>query len=162
MALGSPLVVKSGDLSAGNHALRRGRNFPRTSGAKRDGNREGPSGFEHRHYVVDADAFNKPEAGRCDIDGALRVVERIGLVRAAGGKFPRQCHGVFAVRKLVAYPSPIHLGIAMLSGLFPWYRAVLEEHGIDPANIQPEVAESPDEIARIFDRDSMGRAILAI
>src|ERR1700761_1679689 len=126
---------ESSNLSAGNHALCRGRNLPRTSGAKCCGKLEATAGFEHRHHVVDADTFDEPKASRSHIGRALRVVERIGLGGAERSPFPRQLHSVFTVSKLMGAPSPIALRIAVLSGLHPGLNGMVEEHGIDRLNI---------------------------
>ena len=48
----------------------------------------------------------QPETGRSDVDGALRVVERIGLIGAARSQLPRELHGIFAVGKLTRKPKP--------------------------------------------------------
>ena len=120
------------------------------------------AGFQHRNHVVDADTFDKPEASRSDIDRALRVVERIGLVGTARSQLPRQLQGVFTVSKLMGDPSPIAFRIAVFCGLLPGRDGTVEEHGIDRRNIKPEVAGSPDGIAEIFDGDKVRGIVLAI
>ncbi len=97
---------ESGNLSAGNHPLRRLRNLPRTSGAKCSGNLEAAADFEHRDNVIYRNAFDEPEPGRCDIDGSLSVVQRIRLIGAARSQLARELHGVFATGKFDAEPMP--------------------------------------------------------
>jgi hypothetical protein len=50
----------------------------------------------------------------------------------------------------------------VLSRLLSRGDGVLEEHGIRRWNVQPEVIGIPDGIAGVFDRDHVGRIVLAI
>ncbi len=101
-----------------NHSLRSPRNLPRTSGAKCGGNLKAAARFQHSDNVVDPYAFNKPEAGRGDIDCALGVVERIWFIGAARGQLSRELHRISSVSEFMGNPCPIALRIAVLSGTF--------------------------------------------
>ena len=92
-----------------DHAFCCGSNLPRTSGAECAGDIESATAFEHRDYVVDADAFEQPEMSGRDIDGALCIVKRVGLVGTARSQLSRQLRGVFALAKLTRNPCPIAL-----------------------------------------------------
>ena len=108
---------ESRSLSAGNHALRRQRNLPRTSGAKCSGNLEAAADFEHRDNVIYRNAFDEPEPGRCDINGSLCVVQRIGFIGAARSKLARELRRRLSTGKLMQNPCPIVLGIAVVRAL---------------------------------------------
>ena len=71
------------------------------------GNVEAAPAFEHGVDVVDADAFEQPEMSGSDIDGALGVIERVGLVGAASGQLPCQLRSVLTLAKLARNPCPI-------------------------------------------------------
>ena len=65
------------------------------------GNLKAAADFKHRDYVIDRNAFDQPKSGRCNIDGALSVVERIGFIGAARSQRSGQLRGILFVGKLV-------------------------------------------------------------
>ena len=54
----------------------------------RGGNLEAPAHFEHGDDVAEGDAFEQPQTGRSNVDGALGIVEGIGLIGTAFGERP--------------------------------------------------------------------------
>src|SRR5262249_2810068 len=55
--------------------------------------------------------------GGGDVYRALRVIERIGLIRTASGQLAGQLWSVFALGELSADPGPIPLGSRVFVGL---------------------------------------------
>lgn len=146
----------------GDHALCGDGNLTRTSGAKCGGNLIATPGFQQGDYITKAAAFDEPETGGSHVDGALRVIERIGFIRAPESQLVRERHGIFAVGKLMQNPCPIRLRMAVLQRQLTrrWSRS--EVHGVHCACVKLEVIGSPDGIIGIFDRDFVGRIVLAI
>src|SRR5260370_28436926 len=101
---------------AGNHALCRGDNLSRTSGAKCAGQLVSAADFKHGDYVVDGRAFQQPETGGSHVYCALGVVERIGLVGTAFSQSTGELSVIHAVRKIVQNPCPDLLCMAALFG----------------------------------------------
>ncbi len=81
-------------------------NLPRTSGAKCGGNLEASAAFEHGDDVVDGDSLEQPKASGSDVDCALGVVERIGLIGAAGSELLRQLRSILCREQVPARPKP--------------------------------------------------------
>ena len=109
-------MVESGNLSAGNHSLRRLCNLPRTSAAECDGNLKAAANFKQRDNVVYRNAFDEPKSGRRNVNRPLSVVKRIGLIGAARSQLAGELGGVFAAGKLMQNPCPIVLGMGVVRG----------------------------------------------
>src|ERR1700722_322179 len=107
-------VVESGNLSAGNHSLRRLCDLPCTRAAKCDGNLESAANFKQRDNVVDRNTFDEPKSGRRNVNRPLSVIERIGLIGTARSQLACKLGGVFAAGKLMQNPCPIVLGMGVV------------------------------------------------
>src|SRR5580658_1501149 len=97
-------VVESGNLSAGDHSLRRLCDLPCTSAAKCDWNLESATNLKQRDNVVYRNAFDEPKSGRRYINRSLSVVKRIGLIGAERSQGAGELCGVFAAGKLMQNP----------------------------------------------------------
>jgi hypothetical protein len=93
------------------------RNFPRTKGAEYGWNLEATANFMQRDNFVHRHVFDEQESGRCDINGSLRVVERIGFIGAARSELARDLRGVVAMGKFIENPRPIAFGIGVVIGM---------------------------------------------
>jgi hypothetical protein len=109
-------VVESGNLSAGNHSLRRLCDLPCTSAAKCDWNLESATNFKQGDNVVYRNAFDEPKSGRRNVNRPLSVVKRIGLIGADRSQLAGKLGGVFAAGKLMQNPCPIVLGMGVVRG----------------------------------------------
>jgi hypothetical protein len=111
------IEVELGNLSAGNHPVRRLGNLSCTSAAEHNRNLKAAAIFKHRHNVIHRNAFDEPKSGRCDIHGSLRIVQRIRFIGAPGSQLSRELRGVLSMGKLMENPRPIVFGIGVLSGM---------------------------------------------
>src|SRR5579863_2446595 len=89
--------LKSGDLLAGDHALRRERNLMRTGRAKLVGNLKAATNLKHPDNVRDRKPIPEPQPSRCNVYSSLRVVHGIGLVRASFGQRSSELKRVLSV-----------------------------------------------------------------
>src|SRR5208282_692751 len=109
-------VVESGNLSAGNHSLRRLCDLQCTSTAKCDGNLESTTNFKQRDNVVYRNAFDEPKPGRRNVNRPLSVVKRIRLIGAERSQLTGKLGSVFAAGKLMQNPCPIVFGMGAVRG----------------------------------------------
>src|SRR6266700_3643672 len=70
-----PWRFESGDLLAGDHALRRERDLVCTGRANFVGNVKAAADLEHRDDVAHWNAISQPEPGRSNVHSALRVID---------------------------------------------------------------------------------------
>src|ERR1700677_947644 len=106
--------MELGDSFAGYHARRGCSNLSRTSGAKCVRYLETTAAFEHGYDVFVRNSLQHPKPSGCDVDGSLRVIERIGLIRATGSQLFRHLRGIPAVSEPLKDPSPIALRCTVL------------------------------------------------
>ena len=85
-------------------------------------------------------AFEQPETSGCDVDGALRVVERIGLVGTTRSELSRQFRGILAVSEFLQRPTPNRSpNVLCFPGCSESGECAQREHDIQVSYGQPKV-----------------------